>query len=162
MSFFAPNVQAQYGIQPMALDITCYAQEALSQYQLVVFDIANSTATSNDVGSSTSGLYQVKKSPTAAPLDAVIGVAQEAIASGGTGKIRVIGPTKVLGTSATYVKGAAPVIKASGSTAGTVDLAVASATLQLPIGVCLAGGSTTTPTIMLDGAIARARFPQLS
>lgn len=162
MSVFKHNVQAQFGFEPDTLDIICKANAAMSQYQLVEFDFGATTATDNNVGSETSGFYNVKKTPTAAPLQAVIGVCQEACASGAQVRVRVKGITKVLGTSATYVVGTSPVIKASGSTAGTVDLAVASATLQLPVGICLVGGSTTTPTILLDGAVARARFPQLS
>ena len=161
----SPN-QGTIGIQPRSVIVRCRNAEsstAIAQYDLVVLDVTQTSTDSGQgsaaVGSASNSKFSnVKLSLAAvgATVDSsgIYGVAQEAIAAGGTGNILFAGVTLCKAVSGTYTQGEVVGLVASSGGAG----AVARASVTQPIGMALTttGASSTQATILLDGRISYA------
>jgi hypothetical protein len=148
------------GIQPNTLILSCRNKDAsaIAQYALVRLDFAQTSEQPGQgdaaVGSaSTSKWANVTVAPTttSASSGGIYGVAQEAIAVGGVGKVMFAGITQATSSSLTYAVGEAVGLTGSAITAGNVSNATVTTKVGIFVGTA---GATTAPRILLNGAIS--------
>lgn len=136
------------GIHPEEIVVTMKANEAISQYYICQMDFASASTTAPGVA--TSPFYQVRQ-PDAEGTSLrtlstyVFGVAQEAIASGATGKVMLRGYTPMRCDSST-AKGSSLVPAADGEG----DLATGGTNLKV-IALALEADTSNIANVWFDG-----------
>lgn len=154
---FTTSNNGVLGVQPYPVILTCRNKDsaAIPQYSLVRLDFAQ-TSEEPGTGSSAVGVASNSKwanvtlggTVTSASSGGIYGVAQEAIAAGGNGKVMFAGITQAISTSLTYAVGEAVGLTASTIVAG----AVSNATVTTKIGIFVGtAGASTAPRILLNG-----------
>lgn len=148
------------GIQPSPIILSCRNKDgsAIAQWALVRLDFAQ---TSEEPGSGSSALGVASNSKwanvtlapttTAASSGGLYGVAQEAIAAGGVGKVMFAGITQATSSSLTYAVGEAVGLTGSAITAGNVSNATVTTKIGIFVGTA---GASTAPRILLQGSLA--------
>lgn len=165
MSLFTNNVPPAVGVEPNIVDAICVNGESsttIPKFALCYLDMSQTTKTP---GATDSVWAVVKLSPTGTPPSCMIPcIAQEAIVAGAQGRVRFVGPSQLTCVSGTFTAGLPVGIYTTNAAAGKGQVLPTTGTLwQLPIGVCITGGSSVTEiTVLLDGGWKSGRFAALS